>query len=133
MPSGAGPTKCSNCGLPLSTPFVSVVLRGDGTEYTLRNALPDEDIDGEGCVVVCRHEKCSDRERAKFHGNGRIKREPAPPIVHHDGIQFTAGGKFVIKRRGSRIMALLPNFGNRYDYRPEDRYRRGRRAEPGSG
>lgn len=101
---------CSNCGRPLHKPFTVTVLGNSGSTETYKNKVPSGVTDGEGAVVVYRHDVCSKKRKYGKFGN-RIFDKPAGNLVSpmsDELVEYSEDG-IRVKAKNGRILMVMPN------------------------
>lgn len=54
---------CSRCCSWIRAPFTAQVFKNDGSEYVVKNAIPEGVEDGNGSVIVYLHKDCAKQSR----------------------------------------------------------------------
>ena len=97
---------CSNCGRPLSKPFTVMVLASSGSTETFKDKVPRGVKDGEGAVIVYRHDDCRKQKGGRRH-DGEVT--AGTVLAPMKGLVDYSEGGIRIKMKDGRILMVMPD------------------------
>jgi hypothetical protein len=102
-----GGVMCTCCGRSLSKPFTVTVFTPDGLETVTRNEIPNSHVDGDGAVILYRHDVCDSRATNHIDDqNSPVERRFKRFISYENKIYSMKD--VTMERDGTRIKKFLP-------------------------